>query len=474
LIFVLRLLALLLCLQPLSAQDSQDASRLADSLRSGAWNERVRAVNKLGALGGEDSSLREALADPDWQVRLAAAHWLGTHGRSSWPALEDLLGSEACPLVRMSAVHWLGRMGRRPKPSDAPAADDSMRGCESWFWPISEETLSMRHRSVQVVVATPTDGRGCFYARYARVGRTSCPKGTVLKGVGPAPGNVELLEDNPPTSGVALCCRADPGQAAPPGEAPAPQEAECRLLPEECPSGWVEMEPRSKSPGSKKDFRYERTKRHKEGDLPWVHCCRKSPAPPQEPAPEEPAGVPSWTAPDASERLAAIPFGDDAEEEDAPPPRPASLLKPREPEPAPGPREPSEPGRAVTLEVSAPVEALLEELGRGTRQGRERAALALARLGPKAAQAAERLETALRRDASPRVRACAALALASVTRGTDRAVPALRRALSDSHAGVRADAAQSLGVVGTPAAQKAFLDFMRSEAGKLIRGSPRP
>lgn len=94
------------------------------------------------------------------------------------------------------------------------------------------------------------------------------------------------------------------------------------------------------------------------------------------------------------------------------------------------------PGESVT--------ALVEGLKDATAEGRERSALGLASLGPKAASAGAALAPLLKTDPSPRVRACAAVALASVARTGEEAVPYLRAAASDPDPKVRAVGAQAL------------------------------
>lgn len=94
------------------------------------------------------------------------------------------------------------------------------------------------------------------------------------------------------------------------------------------------------------------------------------------------------------------------------------------------------PGESVTT--------LVEGLKDATAEGRERSALGLASLGPKAASAAAALAPLLKKDPSPRVRACAAVALASVARTSEEAVSHLRAAASDPDPRVRAVAAQAL------------------------------
>ncbi|MFA5138886.1 MAG: HEAT repeat domain-containing protein [Elusimicrobiota bacterium] len=454
----------------------------------GDWSERIRAVNAAGdRSGSSDEGLRSALSDPDWQVRFAAVHWLGRRGAQD--ALKKLLGSEACPLVRMTALHWLAKTGAEPQGFDEKEED--LSGCESWFWPVSKEYAHTRGRKAKLVVATPPDSQGCVYARYKRAGRAACPEGTVAKGVGPAPGSVDFLKDTHPASGVALCCPPGRDLASAAEQTPLPQEAECRLIPDQCPAGWVEMEPEDDGGVfSKKDAQHRRDKRLKEGDLPWLHCCRKTEA--VKPMKPQPPVEIRYCEPEPQERIASLPFDEglreleppseeidddmpereialaaSAKREQARKPKPLKT-KPKKQAPLPlaglvksGEHDPSE--------TSGGVAALLDGMRSAEARKRERSALALAGMGPRAASALPGLTSVLKGDPSPRVRACAALALASITRGKDDAVPYLSGALFDPHPGVRTSAAQSLGKIGTPRAEQTFLRYMQAKAETFIR-----
>lgn len=98
-----------------------DRSDVAETLKSGNWNERIHAVHALDAHGTAGlPELRTAARDYDWQVRLTAVHFLGRVGR---PAIEDLKISarkEPCRHVRLSAVNWLASLGV----TEIPAASD--------------------------------------------------------------------------------------------------------------------------------------------------------------------------------------------------------------------------------------------------------------------------------------------------------------------------------------------------------------
>jgi HEAT repeat protein len=87
--------------------------------------------------------------------------------------------------------------------------------------------------------------------------------------------------------------------------------------------------------------------------------------------------------------------------------------------------------------------ALAKELRNEDAQVRQRAAIALAELGPKAKAAVPALISALR-DPDPGVRRMAASALGEIGPDARRAVPALKNALKDENAQVEKDAAAAL------------------------------
>jgi len=92
--------------------------RLERMLKDGNWNERINAVNRLGAMGPyAQKPLASALRDADWQVRFTAVHWLGRQGVVSIPSLSAALREDPCRLVRLNAVHWLGSLGPDALPS---------------------------------------------------------------------------------------------------------------------------------------------------------------------------------------------------------------------------------------------------------------------------------------------------------------------------------------------------------------------
>lgn len=248
-------------------------------LKIGDWNARIGAVAALGRRGeAAFPELKAALEDPDWQVRLSAVHWLSSFGPAASPALETALRRERCPIVRLAAANRLGGMGAAVKAAGAPDGEEgeALSHCKSWTWPLTEEYVHARKKKPKQVEASKLDARGCQYIQFKNSGRDICPEGFLLKGVGTAPGNVEILyKKKPPRSGVALCCRAGEGEAViGAAKPPEPEAVECRLHPIECPAPWVEMQPPDNDRWTKKGRKFRRTPRIKRGGLVWLHCCR--------------------------------------------------------------------------------------------------------------------------------------------------------------------------------------------------------
>ena len=461
------------------------AAEGAQALRDGDLTERIRAVGELGKAGGASEAMLPALGDPDWQVRLTAVPWMGRRGKEGRAALESLLGSEACPLVRMSALYWLAQLGREPEAFSAERSAEDMRGCESWVGPIARDYPRVPGQKTSLVVATPPDELGCFYARFKRPGSAACPGGAIVTGTGASPQAPDFLSDESAASGVALCCPPARNLAAGKGIVPERRKTDCHLMPERCPAGWVEMEtgPRPR-PG--------------ESDSSWVECCPHAgefqALPPQRPA-RIPFCTPDkrvdWLASGIEREDGCLPYDPNCGlkvKEDAAPAPPEPLWEPtpvapskhKAPKKSPQKRKPL-PAQALVAgrgqdpgEMSAPVAALLVGLKSKEAQERERSILALAGMGSRAFSSAAGLAPVLKGDPSPRVRAYAALALASVTQGNDAAVSFLKEALSDPHPGVRYSAAQALGRIATPRSLEAFQLHARAEATRFVRAEKTP
>lgn len=217
-----------------------------------------------------------------------------------------------------------------------------------------------------------------------------------------------------------------------------------------CPAGWHPRDPKAAKNGGA-----------------WGECCQDEgtfvPLPPQ---PHEkfpicnPKSREDWLAVgiefeegcDLRYSTCAIkyrpePDGTEAAPTAAEPPKPAApAAKPRKAGGAP-PKAPlvRRDGDAASRESLA---ALVAGLKADGASDRERAALGLAALGPKGASALGALAPLLKADPSPRVRACAVVAAASVARTNGEALPLLRGVLSDPDLKVRAVAAQALKALG--------------------------
>ena len=272
--------ALLLLLPFLNAQAyDQGRSALEDRILHAPWEDRLRVVRTLAARGPDGRELLELAArDPDWQIRAAAAEALGKAGGRAVKALRTLAVSDECRLVRMAAAHSLGRLGSVTRPP--PEGEEDPSSCASAYLPYAE---GRGRKAVKAGDSTRPDEVGCTYLRFQRLGKAMCPKGLAVHGIGRPPESPKLLKMRGDDGGVALCCPDTDGQA------PEPVEVECRLIPEECPPPWSQMdEPADERNG--KEGRYRRSDRHAMGDLNWVQCCR--PVPVELAAGEEAAPAP--------------------------------------------------------------------------------------------------------------------------------------------------------------------------------------
>ena len=231
---------------------------------------------------------------------------------------------------------------------------------------------------------------------------------------------------------------------------PEPKGKECHQMSGPCPAGWYEKEPAGR-------------KAEDDSEATWVECCQKDeefkPLPPQ-PHQKFPICDPKtreeWLAVgieferncDLRYTTCAIMY-----REEAPPAPPAPEALPLEPAPPPKRLERVKAlpeARVIAMakgdpgERSEAVAVLIKGLSDESPAGRERSALALAARGSRAASALEDLLPILKSDPSPRVRACAVVATASIGRGNLEIESSLTGALSDPHAKVRSTAAQAL------------------------------
>lgn len=460
---------------------------LEERLRHAPWEDRLRIVRTLVDKGpaGRDL-LKLAAHDPDWQVRAAAAESLGRFKAGGIDELSRLSGSDPCRLVRLAAAHQLGRLGR-PAPG-AGEDDEDTSQCVSAYLPNTEV---QKARAVKAKDSTRPDEAGCAYLRFQRLGKGMCPKGMTVHGIGRPPESPKLLKVRGEDAGVALCCPSGGD------DAPEPVEVECRLIPEDCPAPWTQMDEPA-DPITGKEGRYRRNERHAQGDLTWVQCCRPVPieageeavadveevaprprrpkkvAPPpplEEPEPPPPPEPPTRTAGPSPEALIARRALDRL----APRPGPASVLEnPKrlgEGEKLPAPvGAPAHEEEDVTAPAETePVERERPDADLESRRrlGKSDGALA-GPVGPSGRD--ERKVTAaadLQADAGTKlspddplpvllkglaapeanVRALAAQMIGSRGTAAKSAAKALFKALKDSSARVRSDAALALGSV---------------------------
>jgi hypothetical protein len=267
-------LLVVLCAVPVRAASLlAEHAVLSKALAEGDWNARISAVNTLGEAGVQAlPDLVPALADLDWQVRLTAVHRVGAMGEPALGPLVDLLQQERCGLVRLAALNWVGQLAPQ---SDVASVDAPEDVCESWFWPSDGRRRVMRKASRGHTRAfSMADESGCRYVRYDRPGRRVCPRNMRVEGVGATPGSIDFLERPPPLGGVALCCpQESDGPPPPPEAAVAPKSVECRLVPLECPGGWLEMALPDRE-RTRKLNAHRRNHRHRRGATTWIHCCR--------------------------------------------------------------------------------------------------------------------------------------------------------------------------------------------------------
>lgn len=480
----------------------QGLSALEDRLLHAPWEDRLRVVRTLAGRGPAGRGLLElASRDPDWQVRVAAAEALGKLGQGGEAALGRLASGDDCVLVRLAAAHQLGRLGDAPPPREGVSDDPAH--CASSYLP--GDSMA-RAKAVKARDSTRPDEAGCLYLRFQRLGRGVCPRGLTVRGIGRPPDSPKLLKVRGEEGGVAYCCPDDGS-----GGGKEPVEVECRLVPEDCPTPWQQMDTPGDS-ASGKEGRYRRTDRHAQGDLDWVQCCRpvpvvedeqpaeaaeaaaaaphaprRPPAPeapaeaePEEPAPERTAGPSpeSLIARRAMERLR--PSQEDLPAPKAPPAReegpvgaeprmertlPAAPIPGLDggkdlgaPEDLPAPEGPSSKAEAAVDAAAtlarAPARALGAGLDAKAAHGRRDSGLA-APAGP-----------AAREDAP--VGGTAALMSDAGTKLTNDPLPVLIERLAAAEPAVRARAAEMIGAMGT--------DGLKAEAAlrrALSDGSPR-
>lgn len=255
---------------------------------------------------------------------------------------------------------------------------------------------------------------------------------------------------NPGMKALLCLLLSVPGRAAEPRAQIVPEQRgpECHQMAGPCPAGWHVKE--AKTGGS--------------GDA-WVECCQDAgdfkalpPQPPEKFPICNPQSRSAWLAVgiefekgcDLRYSTCAIVYRPEPDASSAP--EAAPVARPAAARARAIPAKPLPSVKVVSTErgrreASGALAGLLEGLKVADPQGRERAALALAAQGPKAASALAELKRLLKADPSPRVRACAIVGVAGVAPSRDDAVSAIKAALSDSDPKVRAVAAQALKVL---------------------------
>jgi len=405
---------------------AEDIPELSRALRGGDWNERIHAVNALGAAGPAAlEDLSYALGDPDWQVRFTAVHWLGRLGKPAVPELQRVLQEEPCRVVRISALHWLGSLDE----STLPAIEESL----------SDESGVLR-----------------LNALYWMRKKGALPEDAPLPGANPRE-DLNVCESFPLRTWKRT--RPAPAPSPPAPEAPAASEAQ---------------EPPPAAPEVKPDARYQELDALLSGQAstPTARMPREA----EELFPIEP--LPRRTDGREEEDVETLLRKDDVELGLRKTP-PEDVQRTAEASSAPppigtkgGPRVEGEgalmpDGGTGRAEFDA-LPNLLAALKSPDPKARSRAADEVGKRGSAAGQAVPEL-TKLLSDASPRVRASAALALGNIGKAADPAVKKLVRALRDKSSAVRYSAAVALSRIGTPSADKAFKSYLKSEALRTLQ-----
>ena len=401
--------------------------RLEQLLKEGTWNDRINAVNLLGAMGlPAQKALADALRDSDWQVRFTAIHWLGRQGTQSIPTLDAALRTDPCRLIRLNAVHWLGSLG--------PEALSSLEGAlldESgvvrmtnryWIRKIEgNDRAGKPEQNPEEELSTCKRSEVYFKLPEGNIPRFEAPSNT------PSANSrtVKAQPTDSPESAIAKAILAKREVRTVPPKNAAKEidrlfKAPQRLLPPEGPDG--------------------RSDKNVSADARRENTSNEDP-----------------------EVLLAKSIG-----------RPLGLSQRLDGPKVPKGRKPLQvQAEAETFKDSPltpthdPIPALLDSLDHEFPPTRARAADELGWLGAKAGRAVGSLMIHLR-DESPRVRASSALALGNIGAAADGALPQLKRALKDPSPDVRYSAAVALGRIGTPAAKKAFSHYLKNEAKRSI------
>jgi HEAT repeat protein len=390
------------------ATPKERGPELLESPERGDWNERIHAVNGLGAMGpGGLPGLERAMGDFDWQVRFTALHWLGRHGDAAIAQLRRALREDPCRVIRISALHWLGSLGGSGISAVREAAEDPESGIlrlSAWYW-LRKQGAASAFGDRGPLAAEDLNVCADFYER-------------------PSPQVVaawKRLASVP--SGEQLAALAD------------------------LPDGAVEV--------SVLGRRQEEIRSLLEAES----------LPPPQGLPERPAGQAAPADLLATAEIDALLFGPGRLKTkgtpEALPPSPPPVEMKRDPAIDAAALLDADP--VLNSPPADPLPPLLELLGSAQARVRSRAADELGQLGAAAAPAVAPLRQLLK-DQSPRVRASAALALGNIGPAADPAVKALVGALQDPSAAVRYGATLALSRIGTPSARAAFRRYLRREA----------
>ena len=425
------------------ATPKERGPELLESLERGDWNERIHAVNGLGAMGPDGlPGLERAMGDFDWQVRFTALHWLGRYGDAAIAQLRRALREDPCRVIRISALHWLGSLGGSGISAVQEAAEDPESGIlrlSAWYW-LRKQGTAAAGASGERSPASAFGDRGLLAAEDLNVCADFSER--------PSPQVVaawKRLASVPSDGGRTASAFGDGG----------PSAAELAAL-ADLPDGAVEVLVLGR--------RQEEIRALLEAES----------LPPPQGLPERPAGEASPADLLETDEIDALLFG------------PGRLKTKGTPEALPPSPPPVEMKRDPAIDAAALLNAdpvlnsppadprppLLALLGSAEARVRSRAADELGQLGAVAAPAVAPLRQLLK-DQSPRVRASAALALGNIGPAADPAVKALVGALKDPSAAVRYGATLALSRIGTPSARRAFRRYLRREAEAETAGRPR-
>jgi HEAT repeat protein len=451
---------------------------LVRSLDHGGWNDRIHAVQRLGAMGpAARDALSLALDDGDWQVRMTAVHWLGRMGVGSLEPLSRAMETDPCLVVRMTALHWLGSLGPEALPAlvQAEQNDSVYMRLEGRYWQKKIDPGSESDREAGDM-ALMNEGTGQKDNACVNQPKPGLLPGRHRQKPDPPPAQdaletevvpIPALEPElpPPAALPKRVERHDAGEDHPPKPEERYAELDALLWDKEDlpPAGQVAK--RGDAPYDPSAAALQEKERSQELLEPLLGGKESL----DEEARSEKRGAMSVSG--STVVVAASHKADDPG---------LALLGRREDRLAYGryPTAPREPKYEPPLELMESIKGkvprdalpvLLSALKHPDSRYRAWAADELGKMGADAETAVAPLSSALA-DTSPRVRASAALALGNIGPQSDGAVPALVNLLRDRSADVRYGAVVGLYRIGTPRARKAFRRHVREEARRAIEG----